>query len=56
MQFQTLQHPFDLYHAVPDETLRVIFEVLTLGPAEIARRRAATHKQVDRMGQRARRG
>ena len=37
-----LQHPFDLYHAVPDEMLRVIFEVLTLGPAEIARRRTAT--------------
>lgn len=37
-----LQHPFDLYHAVPDEMLRVIFEVLTLGPVEIAKRRTAT--------------
>jgi len=40
-----LQHPFDLYHAVPDVLLRVVFDVLTLGPAEIALRRAATLKR-----------
>lgn len=37
-----LQHPFDLYHAVPDEMLGVILEVSTLGPVEIAKRRTAT--------------
>ena len=40
-----LKHPFDLYHAVPDELLKVVFDVLTLGPAVIARRRAATLKR-----------
>ena len=40
-----LQHPFDLYHAVPDVLLRVVFDVLTLGPAEIALRRATTLKR-----------
>lgn len=39
-----LKHPFDLYHAVPDELLRVIFEILSLGPVEIATRRAARLK------------
>ena len=42
-----LKHPFDLYHAVPDELLRVNFDVLSLGPVEveIATRRAAKLKQ-----------
>ena len=40
-----LKHPFDLYHAVPDALLRVVFDVLTLGPVEIALRRAATLKR-----------
>ena len=40
-----LQHPFDLYHAVPDVLLRVVFDVITLGPAEIALRRASTLKR-----------
>ena len=40
-----LKHPFDLYHAVPDELLRVVFEILSLGPAEIANRRTAKLKQ-----------
>ena len=39
-----LKHPFDLYHAVPDELLKVVFEILSLGPAEIATRRAARLK------------
>ena len=39
-----LKHPFDLYHAVPDELLTVVFEILSLGPAEIATRRAARLK------------
>ena len=43
-----LKHPFDLYHAVPDELLKVVFEILSLGPAEIATRRAARLKTLGR--------
>ncbi len=32
-------HPFDVYHAVPDHLLRVLFDVITLGPATIMQRR-----------------
>ena len=35
-----LAHPFDCYHAVPDAMLRVIFELLTNSPGDVARRRA----------------
>eukprot|EP00435_Cladocopium_sp_Y103_P062683 s616_g24.t1 len=47
-----LQHPFDLYHAVPDELLKVVFDVLTLGPVEIAIRRTNTLKQWINMSKR----
>ena len=33
-------HPFDVFHTVPDCMLEVIFRNLTLGPGEIAMRRA----------------
>ena len=34
-----IEHPFDVYHAVPDHLLRVSFDVLTMGPATIMKRR-----------------
>lgn len=38
----SLEHPFDTYHAVSDAVLIALFETLTLGANEIARRRTAT--------------
>ena len=40
-----LKHPFDLYHAVPDGLLKVVFDVLVLGPVAVAAKRAAKLKQ-----------
>lgn len=40
-----LKQPFDFCHAVPDELLRVIFDILFLGPVEIATRSASKLKQ-----------
>ena len=34
-----VEHPFDVYHAVPDHLLRVLFDVITLEPATIMKRR-----------------
>ena len=36
-----IEHPFDVYHAVPDQLLRVLFDFLTLGPATIMKKRNA---------------
>ena len=37
---KVLRHPFDCFHALPDEWIRVIFSLLTRNPAAIARERA----------------
>ena len=34
-----VEHPFDVYHAVPDHLLRVLFDVVTLGPVAIMQKR-----------------
>ncbi len=44
-----IEHPFDVYHAVPDQLLRVLFDFLTLGPATSMKRRNAT-EQMDWLG------
>ena len=36
-----IEHPFDVYHAVPEHLLRVLFECLTMGPASIMKKRNA---------------
>ena len=36
-----IEPPFDVYHAVPDHLLRVLFDFLTMGPATVMRRRNA---------------
>ena len=38
-------HPFDCFHAVPDDMMRVIFTLMTQEPSQIAQERAATLKQ-----------
>ena len=34
-----IDHPFDVYHAVPDHLLRVLFDCMTKGPATVMKRR-----------------
>ena len=34
-----VEHPFDVFHAVPDHLLRVLFDIVTLGPVAIMKMR-----------------
>ena len=36
----SIQHPFDCFHAVPDDLLRVVFDMLTLEPFVVIQNRA----------------
>ncbi len=33
-----VEHPFDVYHPVPDHLLRVLFDVVAMGPSAIMKR------------------
>ncbi len=45
-----IEHPFDVYHAVPDHFLRVLFDCLTMGPATIMKKTQCITEQVDWLG------